>query len=418
MPGATTSTALTRELWPQTSIYENIFDMSPVIGILPKDESFGEDIRHLYVGYAGPQGISGSFGPAKQFKTASKQIRFDVSTRSVYGNFSVGGPVWRRYKFTGNKGLIMDEIGRGSNGIMRQVKNDLSTYVHGNGVAALGRMTSGSAPTSAAVITLRNAADARRIEPQMALETESTGATGGTINAGYVTVASLGGTESAPTVTVDQATWLAGIPGVAASDYIYRAGMYDSAFYGFEGWNPSHTGSPGTFLGGNRNLYPNKLAGQCLDGTKMTPKQRMIRAARMVTDTGFKPNTYIQSTRNWENLYNELAGAGNLRMTKVPAAPIGKMSFGVTYDAIEFVGPGGRIEILADPWMPDDVERCIDKSVYKLASTGPLIHWDDGATPGDPMLEDSADSREIRLVGDIAMYCEAPWASVRVAVTP
>jgi hypothetical protein len=278
-------------------------------------------------------------------------------------------------------------------------------------------MTSGSTPAASATITLRSGADARRIEPGMTLQTEASGATGGTIKTGYVTVASVGGTDTAPTITVDQATWAAGIPTVAASDYIYRAGTYDSVFYGLDAWNPSHSGSPGTFLGANRNLYANKLAGQVLTATAMGPKQRMIRAARMVADTGYKPNTYLMSTRNWENLYNELASQGQLRMTKVPAAPIGKFSFGVTYEAIEFVGPGGRIEVFADPWMPDDVERCGDRSTLKLASTGPLVHWDDDAEPGNPMLEDAQDSREIRMVGDIAFYNEAPWAWVRSAVT-
>lgn len=418
MPAASSATALSRELWPQTSIYHNIFQQSPGLALIKKDENFADAIRHIYVGYAAPQGVAANFPDAKQYKTAAKQVRFDIQTRSYYAAFSVNGDVWRKYKYTGNKGLVLDEVARNSKLLMQQVKNDLSSFLHGNGVANLGRMTSGSTPTSSATITLATGSDARRIEPGMALQTESTGATGGTIRTGYVTVNSIGGTDTAPTITVDQTNWATGIPAVAASDYIYRAGTYDQAFYGFDAWNPNHGGTPGTFLGANRNLYAAKLAGQLLDGTKMGNKQRMIRAARMVQDTGFTPDTYLLSTRQWENLYNELASQGQLRMTKVPAAPIGKMNFGVSFDAIEFVGPGGRLEVLADPWMPDSVERCFDRSVYTLASVGPLVHWDDGAEPGKPMLEDAQDAREIRMVGDIAMYCEAPWAAVRVAVTP
>lgn len=413
---ASNATSLSREIWPQTSVNANILEGSAIVGIIPKDENFGEIVRHLFVGYAAPQGIASTFAEARQYKTAAAQVQFDIRTRPYFGNFSVNGDVWRRYKYTGNKGLVMDEVARNSKLLMMQAKNDFASYIHGNGVAALGRMTAASSVASATV-TLRAGADARRIEYGMYLQTESTGATGGTINSGYVQVSSTGGTDSAPTVTVSQASWATGIPAAAASDYIYRAGTYDSVFYGLDAWMPSHSGSPGTFLGANRNLSPYKLAGNVLDGTKMGPKQRLFRAARMVQDTGYKPNTAILSTRNWENLYTELTAQNALKMTKVPAAKISGVSFGIEYDAIELIGPGGRIEVFADPWAPDDIERVGDRSVLKLCSTGPLIHWDEGSTPGDPRVEDGTDSRECRLVGDIAFTCEAPWAWCRIAVT-
>lgn len=409
---------LIRDLWPQKSIYEALFDNSPTLGVFRKDTNFGERIRYVGLGYGLPQGIAPVFTDAKNFKTASKAVEFQVQKRSYYGAFSIDGLLWRTYKHTGNRAIIVDPMARESKNLMRQLKNDLSTYIHGNGVGALGRMTSGSTPTSSATITLRSGADIRRIEVGMPLQTEATGATAGTINPGYVTVASIGGTESAPTITVDQTNWATGIPAVAASDYIYRYGTYDTApIIGLDGWNPSHSGSPGTFLGVNRNLFADRLAGKVLDGTTMTPSQRAFRAARMVADAGGKADTYLMSTRNWEHLANELQATGRLRFTKTPAAPVGKMSIGVEYEAIELIGPSGKLEVLADPWMPDDVERCGQRDTCVLASLGELIHWDDDATPGNPMLEDAADSREVRAVGDMAFINECPAYWVRVAVT-
>jgi len=419
MPAATFSAyKLIRDLWPQKSIYEALFDNSPALGIFRKDTNFGEKKRYIGVGYGSPQGISSTFGDAKQYKTASKAVEFEVQKRSYYGAFSLEGLLWRTYKYTGNKAIIVDPMARESKNLMRQIKNDLSTYIHQNGVGVLGRMTSGSTPTSSATITLRTGADIRRIEVGAALQTESTGATGGTINPGFVTVNSIGGTDTAPTIVVDQTNWATGIPAVAASDYIYRAGTYDNApLIGMDGWNPSHSGSPGTFLGVNRNLYANRLAGLCLTATTMTPRQRVLRAARMVADAGGKADTYLMSTRQWENLANELQAVGQLRFTKAPAAPVGKVSVGVTYEAIELIGPTGRLEIFADPWMPDDVERCGQRDTCVLASLGELVHWDDDATPGDPMLEDAADAREVRAVGDMAFINECPAYWCRVAVT-
>lgn len=420
MPAAQFSTyKLIRDLWPQKSIYEALFDNSPTLGIARKDTQFGERIRYIGVGYGAPQGIASDFGTAKATKSASKAAEFQVQKRSYYGAFSIEGLLWRTYKLTGNKAIIVDPMARESKNIMRQMKNDLSTYLHGDGVGSLGRMTAASAPTSSATITLRLGADVRRIEPGMYLETESTGATGGTINTGYVTVNSIGGTDTAPTVVVDQTNWATGIPGVAASDYIYRKGTYDTApLIGLEAWNPSHTGSPGTFLSVNRNLYANRLAGLCLDAatTPMSPRQRILRAARKVADVGGKADTYLMSTRQWENLANELQSQNILRFSKVPAAPVGKISVGVTYDAIELIGPTGRIEVFADPWMQDTIERCGQRDTLVLGSLGELVHWDDEATPDSPMLEDAADAREVRCVGDMAFYNECPAYWCRVAV--
>lgn len=408
---------LVRDLWPQKNIYDELFEGSPCLGIFRKDTHFAEKIRYIGVGYSAPQGIGATFGDAKQYKSPSKAVEFQVQTGTYYGALSIDGVLYRRAKITGNKALIVDPLSRDSKNLMRQMKNDLSTFLHGNGVGSLGRMTAGSDPTTA-TITLATGADIRRFEPGMYVQTEATGATGGTINPGYVSIASVGGTDTAPTITVDQSSWDTGIPAAAASDFLYRAGTYDAApIKGLNAWMPAHTGSPSAFLGVTRTLYANKLAGQVLDGTTMSPRQRILRAARMVTDVGGKADTAIVSTRNWEKLHNELQSANMLRFSKVPAAPVGKISVGVKYEAIEMVGPSGPLHIFADPWCPDDVERVGQRDTCTLASTGELIHWIDGATPGAPMMEDASDSFEIRAVGDMAFYCEAPWFWVRIAVT-
>jgi hypothetical protein len=419
MPSAASVSAykLIRSLWPQSSIYDMLFENSPTLGLFKKDTNFVEQVRYIGVGYGAPQGIGPDFGIAKQFKTPSKALEFQHSTTTYYAAFSILGDLLRKSKYGGNKALIVDPMKRDSRNIMKQVKNDLSSYIHGNGGGALGRMTAASTPTSSATVTLRAGADKRRIEPAMALWTSSTDGTSGSVNGGYVTVASLGGTDTAPTVVVDQTNWQTGISGTAASDYIFRAGVFGNVLDGLDGINPSHSGSPGTYKGVNRNLYADRLAGYCLDGTKMTPRQRLLRAARIVADAGGKADTYLMSTRNWENLHNDLQATGSLRFTKAPAAKVGSISIGVTYDAIEFIGPTGKIEVFADPWMPDDVERCIDRSVFVLASTGELVHWDDDVGPDSPMVEESADAREVRLVGDMAFYSEAPAYSCRVSVT-
>lgn len=425
MSGASISVyKLVRNIWPKEAIAEQICKGSPLLGMIPKDTQFAEKIRYVSVGTAPPQGIGGDYGTAKQNKTASTAEEFQVQTTPYYGAFSLLGDIYRRAKFTGNKALLVDPMGRESKNLMRQIKNDLSSFIHGNGGGALGRIASTS-NIATQTITLDATADARRIVRGMTLVAATTDGTTGAQLIGQVTVASVGGTTTARTITINETSWQSAISGLTTTSYLFRAGSIGSGaggsgvIDGFDAWCPSHTGSPGTFKGVTRNNAAEQLAGICLVATTKSPRQRIMQASQLQADTGMTDGrlVYALSTRGWVNLYNELASANALQMTKAPSAPIGSFKVGVSYDAISIVGAGGPIEVVADPWMPDNVERLLNLDTWKLASCGDLIHWDDDATPDNPMLEDSADAREVRAVGDMAMYCDNPWANVRVSVT-
>ncbi len=414
---------LIRSLWPREAIVEQIYKGSPLLGMIKKDTSFGEKDRRISVGTSPPQGI-GNFAQGKANKTASTAEEFTVVTTPYYGLFSLAGDLFRRYKFTGNKALLVDPMTRDSKGLMRQMKNDLSSFIHGNGGGALGRIASTSS-VAGNVITLDAGADKRRIVKGMTLWASTNDGTTGTILNGSVTVASVGGTAAAPTITIDQATWAGAIAGITTTSYLFRAGAVgtgaggDGVMHGLESWLPSHTGTPGVFLGVTRTNAPDQLAGNCLTATTKSPRQRIMEASQIQADTGASEGdlVYVTSTRNWVNLYNELTNANSLQMVKAPSAPVGSLKVGVEYDAIKMVGAGGPIEIVADPWSPDNVERLLNIDSFTLASCGDLIHWDDDASADAPMLEDGADAREVRAVGDIALYCNDPWSNVRVSVT-
>ena len=419
MPAAQLSVyKLIRSLWPREAIIEQIYKASPLLGMMKKDTNFGEKIRYVTVGTSPPQGL-GSFGEAKQNKTPSTAEEFQVQLASYYGNFSIGGDLFRRYKFTGNKAVLKDPMERDSKGIMKQARNDFSSFVHGNGGGALGRIKSTSTLASQ-TITLDKGADRRRIVKGQTLWAATTDGTSGTVLNGSVKVASVGGTPDAPTVTIEEATWSGAISGLTTTSYLFRAGCFGSSsvFYGLDAWCPLHTGSPGTFLGVTRNNSPEQLAGISIDLSTKTPRQRIMLAAQAQADSGASDGrlVYVLNTGNWTDLYFELTSANMLQMTKAPSAPVGGLKVGVDYDAIKIKGPGGDIEVVADPWAPTNVERLLNLDTWTMASCGDFFHWDDDATPDSPMLEDAADAREVRAVGDQQIYCNDPWANVRVKV--
>lgn len=425
MAGAVLSTyKFIRSLWSTEAIAQQIFKQSPALGLIPKDTNFGEQYRYISVGTSPGQGIAADFATAKANKTASTAVEFQVSTTPYYGTFSINGDLWRRYEFTGNKGLLLDPMARESKNLMKQIKNDLSSFIHGNGGGSLGRIASTSTLASQ-TITLDAGADMRRIVKGMTLWASTADGTSGSMLSGQVTVASVGGTSTAPTITINETTWSGAISGLTTTSYLFRAGATGTGaggsgvIDGFESWCPSHSGSPSVFKGVTRSNFPNQLAGNCLTATTKSPRQRIMEASILQADTGAADGklVYLLSTRNWGKLYNELASNNALVQTKAPAAKIGSLSTGVEYDAINVMGAGGMIQVVPDPWMPDNVERLLDIDTWQLASCGDLIHWDKGATTDGPMLEDGADSREVRAVGDMALICTNPWANVRVSVT-
>lgn len=417
MPAARLSTyKMIADLWSRENIAEQIYKGSPLLGKIKKDSKFGEKIRYVTVGTSPPQGL-GDFANAKANKTASTAVEFQVQLASYFGNFSIGGDIWRRFEFTGNKAVLKEAMVRDSKGIMNQAKNDFASFVHGNGSGALGRILSTSTLASQ-TITLDAGADRRRIVKGMTLWASTTSTASSTPLVGQVTVASVGGTPTAPTVTINEATWSGAIAGLTTTSYLFRAGAIGSTnvFFGFDAWCPSHSGSPGTFLNVTRNDAPEQLAGISLSLTNKSPRQRVMLAAQASADTGQADGeiVYAMSTSAWTDLYFELSSANALVMTKTPAAKIDGFSHGIEYDGIKMIGPAGPMTVVADPWMPVNVERLLCLDTWVMASCGDFFHWDNGATPDGPMLEDTQDSREVRAVGDHQLYCTNPWPNVRV----
>ena len=415
MPAAQLSTyKLIRNIWPDAAIAEQILKGSPALGLFKTDTKFGEKIRYVTVGTSPPQGL-GDFGAAKRNKSASTAVEFQVQLASYYGNFSIAGDIWRRARFTGNRALLKDPMVRDSKGLMNQAKNDFSSFIHGNGGGSLGRIKSTSTLTSQ-TITLDKGVDRRRIVKGMTLQAATTDGTSGAVLPGTVTVASVGGTPSAPTITINETSWSSAIPGITTTSYLFRDGAFGptSVFYGLDAWLPNHGGSPSAFLGVTRSDAPEQLAGINLDLRGKSPYQRFLLASQASADSGQAEGrqVYLVSTQAWVDLQIELGN--KVVLTKSPAATVGGMNLGVEYDAIRLVGPAGSADVIADPWMPVDVERYLCVDTFTKASCGEFFHWDDDATPNGPMLEDAADAREVRAVGDQQLYCDNPWPNVRV----
>jgi len=398
-----TAYKLFRTLWPQKSINEALFSNFPEFGVLPKDTSFYEKVRQIAVGTGGPQGIAGDFTTAKANKTASTAIEFTCATKPLYALFSIEGDLMRRSK--SDKALLVDPIKRESANAIKNWKLEIAKAIHGNGGGALAQSTTATVLASQ-TFTVSDARDLRFIWPNMKLRLSATDGTSGSVKSGTMTVATVN--RTAGTFTIVEASITAAIATAAQTDYIFRDGVFGAVFPGFEAWIPASAPSATLFRGVDRSVDPDMLGGLRLDVSSKSPRAKAKALAAAVYDNGGSPDLYILHTSDWAELEADLDSAGSLTRWQVPASPIGKFDFGMSYEAIKMTGPGGPIAVIASPNAKAGVGRMLTKETWKLASMGELLHPID-----ENDVEDAADSKEFRMIGDVDFYCDMPGWNAR-----
>lgn len=402
-----TAYLLFRSLWPQKSIDESMFTDFPELGLFTKDTNFYEKYRYIDMGLSTPQGIAPTFTGAKANKVASEAVEFKNFTVPLYAAFSLEGDLIRRSK--SDKALLVDPMKRESTNIINQWKLDQCRYIYGNGGGALAQL-SASGAVSGQILTLKNAKDHRFFRKNMKLNAASTDGTSGSIvSSQYVTVAKVHRgttpqTGSDPsTITIAEASASAAITGITNDWYLFRQYVFGNVIPGFDAWNPSSAPGATLFRGVDRSQDTEMLGGLRIDGTKKTPRQALKAAANALADMGGTPNIALYSTDDWANLEADLDSAGSLTRTQVAASPLNGVNFGVSYEAIKFMGPKGPIAVVASANAPVGVARVIDKSKWVLGSMGELLHHID-----QNEVEDAADAKEFRMLGDVDFYPDGP----------
>ena len=394
---------LVTTLWPQKSVNLVVARASPAIGIIPKDENADEFYWKKAVGTASNQGFGSSYAGARAARQPSKFKQFDLQPYPYYGSDVIDGRTMRR----GRKkpAVVVDLVKQVSKGMLSTMQRAISCYLHGNGGGAIAKIQT----VVGSVITLTPESKIGGLDEGFTIATSVTDGTSGSVKAGSGIIGQIGGVEGAYTLTADGGVnWSTLIATIANGDYIFRADTFGNVFHGFAGWNPQHSGAPGTFLGVNRDTNANKLAGWAVNCATLSTRQAIVTVARRCYDAGGEPDVALISTKRWESLANEAGTSGGVRMTKMPAAPINKISLGIDYQAVEIIGPCGPIMILPDQHMPDDIVRVLTKDTWQFRSSGPLIQWIDNAKEGQLKMENDDDAYEFRLIGDFELECEAP----------
>lgn len=399
---------LSREIWPQDSIYEEVYKAGAFLGMVDKDGTFGEVVRHIAVGTGTPQGAGAGFGDAKAGKTGSTAKVFAFSPKRYYCIFSIDNMLIEQAKISGS--TICKPYARESEGALLTWTRDMSAFMYGNGGGAFGRITNTAIVPGAGVttVTLLDPQKARFFQENMRVWFSATDGTSGTAKPGVLTVAGVEDDDDVSTGVITFTTPITdGIPTAAASDYLFRAGNFGNVINGLNAWLPSSkpgtNGVPASFLGVDRTLSARKYSGFRIRGVNLTMYEAGMKAATALVNASAKPDTWLMNTNDWNNFRASLEGAGNLVRTTAPAAGIGDYKPGMSYDAITLKGPRGEIKTVADPDCPVGRSYMLQLGTWSLASVGPMVRLIDGERT-----EENSDSKESRFAGYNELENQAP----------
>jgi hypothetical protein len=402
---ATSYDALLRELWPQDDIYDELYDINETFfGVVSKDTSFYEKIRHIAVGYGFTQGLGASFSAAKANRAGSVQAEWKITPVTYYSMFSIQRQLLRRAK--NKKAAILPALERETRMAIEGWKRMAGIYLwNKSGVGDLGKVSAISTNT----ITLTNANDIKHFEQNMTVEfsVDNTGSAGVRNSTQPLIVTQVDREGLVITFNVNVTV---AIPTAATNDFVYRASDYNAVVSSVYSWVP--TAAPGStpFFGLNRAKDPQRLGGWRVSCTGLSPRAAAKKTAKVLKENGGKPNYYFLSPNDFLNLQMELESTGALKNVKEPGASIGKYSFGIPFEGISMMGPAGEIKCFLDINTQDNYPVMTQLNTWEFGSMGDVPYFD--MEDGNRILRESdADAYAGQIIGDFQLYNEAPGKS-------
>lgn len=371
-----------------------VYKDNPLLAMLPKMTDFGGKNLPIPIIYGNPQGRSATFSTAQANKTASKISDFVLTRNHDYALASIDNETLEASK--GNQNAFMEAATTEIDGAINSVTRSLAISLYRTGSGSIGQVTSSSTGTS---ITLVEAADVTNFEVNMEI-VFSTADGGGTVKSGSVTVTNVN--RDTGVLTVDALTAIAGGAGVAANDFIFVQGDYDSKIKGLLAWLPSTAPGATPFFSVDRSVDVTRLAGIRYDGSALPIEEALIGGIHRVAREGGNPSHCFLSYEKWD----ELAKALGSKVQYIDEAVKTGNGY-LNFRTIMVHGPRGPVKITADQNCPNARAFLLQMDVWKLYSLGKCPRILD--TDGLKMLRDStADSVEVRVGYYAQLGCRAP----------
>lgn len=401
----TTHDAIIKHLYPDPNdVLIAMYENNTLFSMLKKSfDGYGKN-WHLPVRIAHTAGRSHSFDKAKANKNASAVVEYQITITSNYSLYSVDGRLQRQT--ANSKGAFVEAFEFELDSAMDAMKRNMGYEPYLNGGGAIGRVGSGQTTDT---VTLLNINDIVKFEKNQVLVASAADGTSGALKAGTVTVESVD--RDAGTITVTAATWddAAGIPTIAANDYLFTEGDFGLGIKGLAAWIPATAPSPGDdFFGLDRSVDPVRLAGSRVDLRQLGPEEQVMKMCQVAARNGGKLSHVFYNDLDFLALVLALGGRRIITNTEVD----GKIGF----EGVKVATGSGTVECFSDYNQTQGIAHGLDLDKWEIKGPGqfPFIEARDG---GKIVREDSADAFEGRIIAYNQMQCRKVAGSVRGRLT-
>jgi hypothetical protein len=380
----------------ENMVYKN----NPFLAMVSKMESFGGKNLPIPIITGNPQGRSSSFATAQANKTNSTIKDFVLTRNHDYALASIDNETLEASQ--GNANAFMEAATTEIDGALNSATRSLATALYRSGSGSIGQANASVTGTS---LQLKAADDVTNYEPGMEL-VFSTADGGGSVKSGKVTVIAVN--RDSGLLTVDALTAIDGGTGVAANDYIFVEGDYDSKIKGLLAWLPSTAPTSSPFFSVDRSSDVTRLGGIRYDGSAIPIEEAIVGAIHRAAREGGSPDVCFMNYAKWD----ELAKALGTKVQYIEEAVKTGQAY-VNFRGIQVNGPKGPVKIVPDQNCPTDRAFLLQMDTFKLYSLGKCPRILD--TDGLKMLREStADAVEVRVGYYAQLGCRAPGFNVNI----
>ena len=346
----------------------------PAVADVPKEEDAGGDAFNIAIKYA-----------VMSTRAVTVPLALANGSPDQYGKFNIPN-LYNDFAVMQVGGQALDAAQRGGSDSMVKLASEtldggylaaydsLANSMFGNGGGSRAQLSSTSS-VSTATITLADAQSALKFWPGMVIQASSDDGTGGAgVRSGSVTI--VGVDPIAGTLTAS-GNWNSGISAIAASDYLFMIGDYNSIFTGYAGWIPQ----PGTtitstaFFGQDRTKNTVGLAGWRYAGNGAAYEDTIAQLVAMVCQYGGKPDRCYVSPLDFVQIAKQQSAKVIFDRASAPAFSRPNLQF----EALTFITPKGKMEIVSDAYCPTGHFFVLTMNSWKLYSNGkicrPVNNW-------------------------------------------
>ena len=409
----TSADAALKQVYKGKNFQLSVYDRRPIIGLLPKDETFFGRNMPLVNYYGNPASASASFSNAQANTTAASMEDYLLTRINMHSVAHIDGEALDA--MSNNSGAFLTAMKVQVDGARRALADRLESLAPRSQTGALGQISSGS-NVSTDTITLANTND--HVNFEVGMEIVASTADGGALrNSGASTTLQKVNRRDGK-LTTDEAAWDTTITAIATTDYLYVEGDAQNngtaaVTAGLQSWLPATAPSSGeSFFGVDRSV-DTRLYGNYYDGSSDLIENALIIGASLAANEGGKPDCALLSHVKYRVLSQELGSKAEYTVNASGAG--GKRVADVGYDAIKVHGDAGVIDVVAANKCPSDKAFILEKETWAYGSIGPLVKFN---LVGGRMLRDreSADGVETRLVHRGNIGCVTPSFNTHVAL--